>query len=116
MPTVLQLPVAALAMLLLAGCAKGAADPIDTEGSATVPMTGTDANGATMGEAEPCGNGIIDVGEDCEGINLAGKSCQSLGFTDGMLLCDAETCTLDTQMCFNMAPTPMDPGGGGGGG
>ncbi len=116
MPTVLQLPVAALAMLLLAGCAKGAADPIDTEGSATVPSTGTDANGVTAGEAATCGNGVIDVGEDCEGIDLGGKSCQSLGFTDGMLLCDAETCTLDTQMCFSMAPQTMDPGGGGTGG
>ncbi|MBI3785887.1 MAG: DUF1566 domain-containing protein [Deltaproteobacteria bacterium] len=46
-----------------------------------------------------CGNGAIDVaGEQCDGPNLGGVSCTSLGFLAGTLTCDAG-CKLDTSAC-----------------
>lgn len=48
---------------------------------------------ATTGQAPECGscgNGVVDLGEQCDGANLAGETCQRLGFTaGGTLACDA---------------------------
>ncbi len=46
----------------------------------------------------PCGDTIIDPGEQCDGDNLAYASCQSLGFPGGTLRC-ASDCTLDQSAC-----------------
>ena len=48
-----------------------------------------------------CGNGNIDPGEQCDGGNLNGKSCTSLGmgFTGGSLSCTPGSCTLNTAGC-----------------
>jgi cysteine-rich repeat protein len=45
-----------------------------------------------------CGDGRLDPGEDCDGDDLAGQSCASLGFDGGILACDA-ACALDTSGC-----------------
>jgi hypothetical protein len=45
-----------------------------------------------------CGNAQIDPGEQCDGANLDGKICQSLGFYSGVLAC-APDCTFDTSGC-----------------
>lgn len=45
-----------------------------------------------------CGNGTIDAGEACDGANLAGESCQTLGYKAGSLGCDAG-CGFDTSQC-----------------
>lgn len=55
------------------------------------------ASGATM-PGPLCGNGVIDPGEDCDGAELAGDSCQSHGFADGTLLC-SEQCGFDEHLC-----------------
>src|SRR5262249_13744244 len=34
-----------------------------------------------------CGNGAIEAGEECDGSNLGGDSCTSLGFSGGSLVC-----------------------------
>ena len=47
-------------------------------------------------EAE-CGNGAIEAGEDCEGTDLNGASCVSVGFAGGALGC--HECTFDTSGC-----------------
>jgi len=44
-----------------------------------------------------CGNGNIDPGEDCDGANLNGADCQSLGFAGGSLGCT--NCIFDTSNC-----------------
>lgn len=44
-----------------------------------------------------CGNGTIDLGEDCEGSNLDGASCKSLGFFGGKLKCTQ--CQFNTNKC-----------------
>lgn len=50
-----------------------------------------------------CGNGEIEGGEDCEGIDLNGKTCESIGLGPGTLNCDI-ACSFDTHDC-GPAPT-----------
>ena len=73
----------------------------------TATVTYTDEEGATHEEdggiIEPpagpdCGNGNIDAGEDCDGLNLDGKDCISQGYDGGgPLLCSA--CSFDYSNC-----------------
>jgi len=51
-----------------------------------------------------CGNGVVEGGEDCEGIDLNGQTCESLGYGPGTLSCDI-ACSFDTYNC-SPAPTP----------
>jgi hypothetical protein len=51
-----------------------------------------------------CGDMVIDAGEDCDGADLGGVDCTTLGFEGGELLC-AGDCAYDVSNCF---------GGGGG--
>jgi hypothetical protein len=57
-----------------------------------------------------CDNGVIESGEQCDGSNLGGASCVSLGFSGGTLSCNSN-CTFNTSQC-----TSGGGGGGGGGG
>ena len=45
-----------------------------------------------------CGNDFTEDGEDCDGIDLAGETCQGLGFADGDLAC-TPGCAFDTSGC-----------------
>jgi hypothetical protein len=45
-----------------------------------------------------CGNGVRETGEACDGADLGGFDCTTLGFQSGTLACDA-TCRLDTTGC-----------------
>lgn len=56
-----------------------------------------------------CGDGEQYAGEDCDGADLNGQTCTSVGFASGTLACDAN-CVFDTSACVAAAP-----GGGGGG-
>ncbi len=49
-----------------------------------------------------CGDAEVDsgYGEECDGPNLGGQSCQGLGFGGGFLLC-TQDCRLDTSECTN---------------
>lgn len=51
-----------------------------------------------------CGNEIIEGGEDCEGEDLNGQTCESLGYGSGTLTCDI-ACSFDTSLC-PPAPSP----------
>ena len=57
-----------------------------------------------------CGNGVIEAGEECDGIDLGGQTCQGLGFSSGVLNCGAD-CLFDTSGCISggggfIPPTP----------
>ncbi len=56
-----------------------------------------------------CGDTLIEVGEDCDGVNLGGNTCVTQGFDTGTLSCTL-SCTFNTSLCANT------PSGGGGGG
>ena len=46
-----------------------------------------------------CGNGAIDqASEQCDTINLDGKTCASFGYNTGVLRCTSN-CTFDTSQC-----------------
>jgi hypothetical protein len=66
------------AILLLSGCNESS--PTATSATAT------------------CGNTALESGEDCDGPNLAGKSCKDFGKSGGTLACTAN-CTFDTSAC-----------------
>ena len=63
----------------------------------------------TTGGAGECGNGVVDIGEQCDGDDLNGFSCTDLGYDGGDLACDPVTCTYDASGCTT------DGGGTGGG-
>jgi hypothetical protein len=44
-----------------------------------------------------CGDGAISLGEDCDGTDLDGATCASLGFVRGKLSC--KQCHFDTSKC-----------------
>ena len=54
--------------------------------------------GGDCGSGGVCGNGNIDSGEQCDGSNLNGQTCNTLGFESGNLLCTAQ-CAFDTSQC-----------------
>jgi len=83
----------------LGGCGKG----VSTDSSTPLPGSSGD----------PCGNGELDDGEECDSSNLGEETCESLGHGPGMLSCDPVTCTYDTSMCQSF---PIETGGTGGGG
>src|ERR1041385_7610599 len=68
----------------------------------------TDAGDA----GNPCGNGKIDKGEDCDGTKLNNVTCSSMsmGMKSGTLKC-SKACKFDTSGC-----TSGGGGAGGGGG
>jgi hypothetical protein len=62
------------------------------------------SGGETGGGYSDCGNGMIDLGEQCDGANLGGESCSSLGEGTGEIRCTAE-CAFDVGMCTGIAAT-----------
>jgi hypothetical protein len=54
----------------------------------------------TTGE-EGCGDGMVVPGEQCDGADLQGFDCASLGLGGGTLACDPVTCSFDTSMCMS---------------
>jgi hypothetical protein len=58
-----------------------------------------------------CGDGVIDPGEQCEGANLNGATCGSIGYTGGALGC-APGCRFDTSGCAGTACTGGMPATG----
>lgn len=58
-----------------------------------------------------CGNNIKETGEQCDGFDLGGATCSSLGYSGGNLSC-RPSCEFDTSACT----TGTSGGGGGGGG
>jgi len=46
-----------------------------------------------------CGNGLIDEGEQCDGDNLGGFDCSSLGYQGGILSCNSD-CSFNTTDCW----------------
>lgn len=78
-------------------------------------INNSSANGAngttnvvTNNAPETCGDAAIDPGEACDGADLAGETCASLGFAGGQLACRADCLGFDTMGCSR------DQGGGGG--
>jgi hypothetical protein len=63
------------------------------------------AEGAGGFAAAKCGNAIIDGKEQCDGVDLGGKTCSSLGYGEGFLNCYSESCTYDVRLCTSDSGT-----------
>ncbi len=92
--------------LLLHSCASGDGQSDDLDGGIDSPWSYS--GGGMGGGGAACGNGIIDVGEQCDGANVGSETCASLGHGGGSLTCDPVLCTFDVTMCTN------EQGGNGG--
>jgi len=57
-----------------------------------------------------CGNNVAQASEACDGTDLRGKTCQSIGFAGGSLAC-AANCTFETTRCVSL-PRYKDNGDG----
>jgi hypothetical protein len=93
-------------LLLLANCILDDSDPPHTT-DATYPCPWGQTNDAPYqnGNEQECGNGIVDLGEDCDGGYGGGgggfvpsETCESLGHGPGTLACSA-LCIWDTSAC-----------------
>ena len=88
------------------GCSSACQTEPGSCGDGTCDMAGgeTCTNCAADCASDPlcmgpgCGNGTVDPGEDCDGIDLGGETCASQGFDSGTLLCSS-ACTFDTSGC-----------------
>jgi len=68
------------------------------QGNLLVASDSTNCCSVTCDPVSLCGNGLPDVDEDCDGTNLGGDTCMTLGFDDGILACTS-SCTFDTSSC-----------------
>ncbi len=77
----------ALATFALASCVEETRSP---------PPGGS--GGAGGSPPLTCGDGKLDAEEECDGAELGGNSCQSLGYDTGSLGC-TKSCAFDTSQC-----------------
>ena len=61
-----------------------------------------------------CGNGLVDLGEECDGLNLAGRTSCGTGWT-GTISCSS-TCVIDYSNCTQVSSGGSSGGGSSGGG
>jgi calcineurin-like phosphoesterase family protein/purple acid phosphatase-like protein/PKD domain-containing protein len=90
-----------------------------TPGTYTVRLTATSSTGSdvltktghiVVSSAQAmCGNGIREGTEVCDGTQLNGETCQSLGFSSGTLHCRANCSGFDITSCVP-GPPPQWPG------
>jgi hypothetical protein len=62
----------------------------------------TDSDESPTGDesSTSCGDGVLDLGEECDGSDLDGLDCEALGFLSGQLSCSVG-CSLDTSGCLD---------------
>ncbi len=54
-----------------------------------------------VGAQDRCGNGLIDINEQCDGTNLNDFTCENFGYYGGTLTCDS-SCQFDLGGCNGM--------------
>lgn len=69
-------------------------DSIDTGSTGC----GSATEGCSPDELPVCNDGLREPGETCDGPDLGGESCISLGWDDGVLACSA-ACSFDVSAC-----------------
>ncbi len=71
-----------------------------TGADATEPTESATESGSesTSTGGETCGNGMLDDGEQCDGDDLGGASCESMRLGSGTLAC-SDTCMFDSGGC-----------------
>ncbi|MFV8750731.1 hypothetical protein ACNOYE_09285 [Nannocystaceae bacterium ST9] len=113
-------PPLGLALLLIApnlACIGPIVEAAETTATSTDDEAGTTATDTTStsdesttgetGETGECGNGVIELGEECDGGALGGATCESEGFGSGGLACAAD-CSFDTSQCSQCGNGTID--------
>ncbi len=84
---------------------------VSVGGDSGVVGVGPGSGGTVVvGNPDPCGNGNIDQGEQCDGSNLNSDTCVSRGYDTGSLSCNSQ-CNFDVSSCVNNPSNP-NPGSG----
>jgi hypothetical protein len=95
---------AALLVLVAAtaGCVR--ADWRSRASTADAALADAIGEGTALEVSLSCGNGKLEQPEECDGAELQGNTCVSLGrgFTGGTLRC--KSCRYDISACFSSAP------------
>ena len=55
-----------------------------------------------------CGDGIIEGAEECEGLDLNGATCASIGYLEGDLSCHS-SCDFETTECIPLPSPTLTP-------
>ncbi len=55
-----------------------------------------------------CGDGVVNLDEQCDGANLSGQTCASLGYIGGSLSCS--DCFFNTGQCISSGSSPSSSG------
>ena len=80
----------------------GATGGMSGTGGMATAVSSSSASGTSSstgtGGMSLCGNGKIDPGETCDGMDFGGATCQSLGLGAGMLACTA-SCHIVASGC-----------------
>ncbi len=74
----------------------------DTSGGGPTNSSGpmdTDTDSTSDDGTGVCGDGVINGAEVCDGADLAGEDCGSLGLERGMLACADDCSAFDTSAC-----------------
>jgi hypothetical protein len=77
-------------------CVEGACD-----------LGSSDCGTCFLPEGQVCGNRVVEGTEECDGAQLGGASCASLGFGGGVLRCDGR-CVYDRDGCQLATPVPSN--------
>ncbi len=80
------------------------------QSTTSAESTSADTTASSTGTgAKLCGNGVVDPGEQCDGANLAGRTCATQGIAGGTLACNPD-CTLNTSLCGQCNDGVVQPG------
>ncbi len=105
---------AALTLLFAVGCGARTELPIDGDGYQVQGGSGGFPGSGGFGGSSSalCGNGVVDVGEECDGQNLGGVDCTAFGFVNPAGLA-CENCLLDDDGCEpTCGNSVLEPGEG----
>ncbi|MBK8258810.1 MAG: hypothetical protein IPK82_39900 [Polyangiaceae bacterium] len=95
------------------GAGGGTAGSGGSTGGTGGGSTTSSSSGTTTSTEDLCGNLVLDPGEQCDGKDFGGKTCESIGFSGGFLQCNtfcgivASGCT-PPENCNNAQDDDMD--------
>jgi cysteine-rich repeat protein len=85
--------------VVVAACGDNLSPSSSDAPSGDAGIDGTPPDAPIDGGGGTCGDNVADTDEVCDGIDLAGETCQSQGFTGGTLACATDCDAYDLSGC-----------------